>query len=87
MNTYIINLTDAENKALGVVAYDPQEWIENIVKERCRIAMEEIFQSEIGKMLEDPNTTSIPADREQVVLNAEVKSAKELADSNEYKIN
>jgi len=72
-----ITLTEAEAKALSYVAYDPQEWAENAVKERARIAMEEIFQAEVQRMLSDPNTTEIPADREAVVLAADIKSAAE----------
>lgn len=70
-----IILTDAEEKALSYVAYSPQEWAENAVKERARVAMEEIFQLEVQRMLADPNTTEIPADREAVVLAADIKSA------------
>jgi hypothetical protein len=73
----IINLTEAETKALSYVAFDPQEWAENAVKERARIAMEEIFQTEAQRMLADPTVTSIPADREAVVLAADIKSAAE----------
>ena len=72
-----ISLTEAEAKALSYVAYDPQDWAENAVKERARIAMEEIFQAEVSRMLADPNTTEIPADREVVVLAANIKSAAE----------
>lgn len=72
-----ITLTDAETKALAYVAYSPQEWAENAVKERARIAIEEIFQLEVQRMLADPNTTEIPADREAVVLAADIKSAAE----------
>lgn len=72
-----IKLTEAETKALAYVAYDPQEWAENAVKERARIAMEEIFQTEVQRMLADPNTTEIPADREAVVLSANIQSAAE----------
>lgn len=72
-----INLTEAETKALAFVAFDPQEWAENAVKERARIAMEEIFQAEAQRMLADPAVTSIPADREAVVLAADIKSAAE----------
>ena len=70
-----ITLTQAEAKALAYVAYSPQEWAENAVKERARIAMEEIFQAEVQRMLADPNTTEIPADREVVVLAANIQSA------------
>ena len=72
-----ITLNEAESKALAYVAYDPTEWANNAVKERARIAMDEIFQAEVTRMLADPNTTEIPADREAVVLAADVKSAAE----------
>lgn len=77
MNTFTITLTDAELKALAYVAVDPQDWIDNAVHERCRIAMEEIFQVEVQRMLADPTVTEIPADREIVVLAANVQSAAE----------
>jgi hypothetical protein len=73
-----IVLTEAEAKALAYVAYSPQEWAENAVHERARIAMDEIFKLEIERMLSDPNTKEIPADREQVVLNANIKTVAEL---------
>ena len=72
-----ITLNEAESKALAYVAYDPTEWANNAVKERARIAMDEIFQAEVARMLADPNTKEIPADREAVVLAADVKSAAE----------
>lgn len=74
---YTITLTDAENKALAYVAVDPQDWIDNAVKERCRLAMEEIFQAEVQRMLSDPTITEIPADRDAVVLAANIQSAAE----------
>jgi hypothetical protein len=77
MNTFTITLTDAELKALAFVALDPQEWIDNVVHDRCRIAMEEIFTQEVARMVADPETTSIPADREAVVLDAVIQSAAE----------
>lgn len=70
-----IILTEAEAKALAYVAYDPQEWAENAIKERARVAMEEIFQTEVQRMIKDPNITEIPADREAVVLAADIQSA------------
>jgi hypothetical protein len=74
---YTITLTDAENKALAYVAVDPQDWIDNAVKERCRLAIDEIFQSEVQRMLADPTITEIPADRDAVVLAANIQSAAE----------
>jgi hypothetical protein len=72
-----ITLTEAEAKALAYVALSPQEWAENAVHERARIAIEEIFQLEVQRMLSDPNTTEIPADREAVVLASNLLSAAE----------
>jgi hypothetical protein len=72
-----IVLTEAEAKALGYVALDPEEWADNVVHERARLAMEEIFQIELNRMISDPSITEIPADRESVVLAADIKSAAE----------
>ncbi len=74
---YVIKLSNAEDKALSYVAADPLEWIQNAASERARIAIEEIFQIEVERMLSDPNITEIPADRESVVLAANIKSAAE----------
>ena len=74
---YTITLTDAENKALAYVAVDQHDWINNAVHERCRLAIEEIFQLEVQRMLADPTITEIPADREAVVLAANIQSAAE----------
>lgn len=74
---YTVKLTEAQNKALAYVATDPAEWIQNAASERARIAMEEIFQAEVQRMLADPNITEIPADREIIVLAADIKSAAE----------
>lgn len=75
---YTVSLTDAQNKALAHVAYDPQEWIQNAASERARIAIEEIFQREVQRMLADPSITEIPADRDAVILAADIKSAAEM---------
>jgi phosphoserine aminotransferase len=74
---YTIKLTEAENKALLYAAVDAQEWIQNAATERARTAMEEIFQMEVQRMLQDPTIKEIPADREAVVLAAEIQSAAE----------
>jgi hypothetical protein len=80
MNTFTIELTDAELKALAFVALDPYDWMVNAVKERCRLAMEEIFQAEVARMVQDPKVKEIPADREAVVLAADIKPAKQVND-------
>ena len=42
---FTITLSDAEHKALSYVALSPEDWINNAVHERCRIAVEEIVAS------------------------------------------
>ncbi len=77
MTQYTIELTDAEVKAMEYVAVDVQDWAENALKNRARIAMDEIYNSEVARMTADPDTTSIPADKEAVVLAADIKSAQQ----------
>jgi tellurite resistance protein len=75
MTTYTIELTDAEVKAMEYVAVSVQDWADNALKNRARQAVDEIYQSEVARMTADPDTTSIPADKEAVVLAADIKSA------------
>ena len=75
MTTYTITLTDAETKAMEYVAFSVQDWADNALQNRARIAMDEIYDAEVARMTEDPTITSIPADKEAVVLAADIKSA------------
>ena len=77
MTTLTIELTAAQEKALAYVAASPQEWAENAVHNRCRIAMDEIYDAEVARMTADPDITSIPADKDAVVLAADIQSAAE----------
>lgn len=72
---YTITLTDAQHKALSYVAYDPQEWIENAVFNRCRIAIDEIVALEVERITSIGGTIS--GTKEDIVLSAPIKSAKE----------
>jgi hypothetical protein len=74
MPDYTVTLTDAEDKALRHVALDPQDWIDNAVHNRCRQAIDEIYTAEVERMTNDPEITSIPADKTQVVLDADIMS-------------
>jgi hypothetical protein len=75
MTTYTITLTDAETKAMEYVAFSVQDWADNALQNRARIAMDEIYDAEVARMTADPAITSIPADKEAVVLAADIKSA------------
>ena len=73
MTTYSITLSDAENKALGVVALDQNDWIQNAVHERCRIAIDEIVAAEVQRKLTagEPITGS----KDDIVMSAQIESA------------
>lgn len=66
----IIDLTDVELAALAHVMTDPQEWTENAIRERARIAMLNIVERETARMMQDPDITQIPASVDEIVLNA-----------------
>ena len=77
MANYTITLTDSEDKAMQWVAYSVQEWVDNALKERARLAINDLYDSEVARMTADPDIANIPADKNQVVLDADIKSAKE----------
>ena len=75
MTTYTITLSDAEDKALGVAAYSQNDWIQNAVHERCRIAIEEIVAAEVQRKLAAGE--SITGSKDDIVMAANVESAAE----------
>jgi hypothetical protein len=75
MTTYTITLSDAEDKALGVVALSQNDWIQNAVKERCRLAIEEIVAAEVQRKLAAGE--SITGSKDDIVMAANVESAVE----------
>jgi len=75
MTTYTITLSDAEDKALGVVAFSQNDWIQNAVKERCRLAIEEIVAAEVQRKLAAGE--SITGTKDDIVMAANVESAAE----------
>lgn len=70
---YIISLTDAQAKALEYDAVSPQEWIENVVQEKCRIVMEDIVAQEVNRITSLGGTIS--GTKADIVLAAPIKSA------------
>jgi len=75
MTTYTITLSDAEDKALKTVALSAQDWIDNAVHERCRIAIDEIVAAEVQRKLAagEPITGS----KDDIVMAADIESAAE----------
>ena len=65
MTTYSVTLTHTENSALGYASLTQQEWIENVIRERCRIAIDEIVTIAVQKCLE--TNTQIPGSKDDIV--------------------
>lgn len=68
MHNYTINLTETEELAMKYIALDVNDWIQNAVHERARIAIEEIVQFAVQKFLETGQ--SIPGSKEEIVAAA-----------------
>ncbi len=73
--TITVTLSDAEFKALEVVAISAQSWIDNAVHNRCRIAIEEIVAAEVERITATGG--AISGSKEDIVNAAPVKSAAE----------
>jgi len=68
MPTITIELTDTQYKGLQYAALSPEDWAENAVTERCRIANDEIVDITVKHCLD--NGVQVPATREEVVAYA-----------------
>lgn len=73
--TYTITLTPAEDKALSVTCMDNEEWINHAIHERCRIAIEEVVQYEVQRLLADGK--QIPTTKDEIVLGSDIETATE----------
>ena len=66
-----VTLTDTELKGLEYCALDPQEWADNALTNRARIANDEIIQMYTNRALDEG--VAIPATRELIVADAFTK--------------
>lgn len=62
---YTITLTTAEDAALSYAAMSQDDWIQNAIHERCRIAIEEIVAVTVQKCLD--TNTQIPGSKDAMV--------------------
>ena len=65
---YTVTLTDTEKLAMEYIAYEPQDWVENAMKERARIAIDEIVKIAVDKFFEI--NESIPGSKDEIVYQA-----------------
>jgi len=68
MATITINLTDTQYKGLEYAALSPEDWAENAVTERCRVANDEIVNLTVQHCLD--NGIQVPGTREEIVAYA-----------------
>jgi hypothetical protein len=68
MPNITITLTDTQMKGLEYAAVSPQDWAENAVTERARIANDEIVQMYTNRALDEG--VQIPTTRELIVADA-----------------
>lgn len=76
-----ITLSDAEYFAMQLVAYDPQEWVENVAQVRARAAIEEIANEIVQEKLAAGE--AIQGTKEDLVLNSGRRTSKEITDEND----
>jgi hypothetical protein len=78
--TFTVTITDAEEKAFYWEVVDPEEWVDEVVKNKCRKVMNRLYDQEVKRMTDDDSVSSIPADKDTVINNANVKTAKQRQD-------
>jgi len=65
---YTVSLTNTEDQALSFVALSQQDWIDNVVKNRARIAIDEIVKIAVEKYIEVGE--SMPGSKDEIVAAA-----------------
>ena len=62
MTTITIELTDTQTKSLEYATISPQDWAENVVTERARVAQEEIIAKLVAHCNENDITIATGVD-------------------------
>ena len=75
--TFTVTITDAEEKAFYWDIVDPEAWVDNVVHEKCRKAKDRLYDIEVQRMTNDDSVSTIPADKDTVVNDASVQTAKQ----------
>ena len=65
-----IELTSVQFKALSCACSNVQEWVDNAATARAMVAYDEIVAKEVARMMADPTIQSIPANKDEIVMNA-----------------
>jgi hypothetical protein len=78
--TFTIELTDIEVKGLNYVALSADEWIQNAIRERARLAIDELVNDDIQFRLK--NGLAISGTREEMAMASELPSGFERNEAN-----
>lgn len=65
MSQYTVTLSSAEDKALSYAAFSQEEWINSVIKIRCKDAIDEIAKICVEQCL--ANNIQIPGSKEAMV--------------------
>ena len=65
-HTYTIELSDVEQKAMEYIAVDIDQWVQNAIHERARLAIEEMVRDDISYRMQ--NGLTISGTRDEMVL-------------------
>lgn len=73
-NTYTIELSDAEQKAMEYVAVDVNDWIQNAVHNRARIAIDEMVAIHVNEKL--TKGEPISGTKEDIAMKSDLPNAQ-----------
>lgn len=63
---YTVKLSEAEDLALSHISISQQYWIDTVVHERCRIAIDDIVKICVEKCLEE--NVQVPGSKDEMVI-------------------
>jgi hypothetical protein len=70
-----ITLSDYQVKCLLYEMADIEEYIQNWINVRAENAAQKLIEAETNRLLNDPNVSTMPASKEELVLNSPLQSA------------
>jgi len=78
--TYTTQISDVDYKVLCYVAKDPSQYVDDNVTEFIMQMKEQLVKQLIKDELAKPGIREIPADREQLIATANVKTATQITE-------
>ena len=75
---YTVQISDADYKALCYLAENPNAYVDEHVTEFIRQMKEDLVKEVIKSELAKPGTRSIPADKEELLARAHIKTAAQI---------